>query len=70
MLSEDERDVLSMHAAAAKVRHLTPAQLSQVNYELQRKGLVADAGCCGRIDLTEAAIELLWEEYRSAAVTP
>jgi hypothetical protein len=44
--------------------------LSQVNYELQRKGLVADAGCCGRIDLTEAAIELLWEEYRSAAVTP
>ena len=69
-LSADERDLLALHAAATKVRHLSASERAQVNYQLQCKGLLVEAGCCGRVDLTEAAIDLLWEEYRGAALTP
>lgn len=64
-LTEDENNVLAMHAQAAKLRHLTPSALAQLNYELQKKGMIVEAGCCGKHDLTEAAVEHLWEKYRS-----
>jgi hypothetical protein len=46
-LPENARDLLVMLVASERFSRLSTSDQAQAYYELQRRGLVVESGCCG-----------------------